>query len=94
MTPPVFSTLFVCLAAAIVSGSWVIARHLGGSKQAKAALTTSKEYRALSDEYRRLTDMAITSQEHTELRLTELSVQIGQLNGKLEEMQRILKEVE
>jgi hypothetical protein len=92
MTPPVIATMFVCLA--IIVGSWIIARHLGGSKQAKVALTTGKQHSALSEEYRRLTDMAITSQEHTELRLTELSVQIGQLDDKLEQMQPILKEVE
>jgi hypothetical protein len=94
MTGPVISTLFISLAAAIVFGSWIMARHLGGSKQARVALTTSKQHSALAEEYRRLTDMAITSQEHTELKLTELSVQVGQLNDKLEQMQRILKEVE
>ena len=72
----------------------VSARHLSASKQAKAALTTGKEYRGLADEYRRLSDMAITAQEHVDLRLTDISVRIDDLRDQLEQMQRILKEVE
>jgi hypothetical protein len=94
MTPPVWATLFISVAAAIVCGAWVIARHLSASKQAKAALTTGKEYRSLADEYRRLSDMAITAQEHVDLRLTDISVRIDDLRDQLEQMQRILKEVE
>ena len=52
------------------------------------------EYRALADEFRRLSDTAITTQEHVDLRLTDLSVQFDSLRGQLEQMQRILKEVE
>ena len=49
---------------------------------------------ALADEYRRLSDMAITAQEHVDLRLTDLSVRVDELRDQLEQMQRILKEVE
>jgi len=94
MTGPVLSTMFVSLAVAIVVAAWVTARHLSASRQAKAALTTGKQYRGLADEYRRLSDMAITAQEHTELKLTELSVQVGELGDKLDRMEHILKEVE
>ena len=38
--------------------------------------------------------MAITTQEHVDLRLTDLSVQVDSLRGQLDQMQRILKEVE
>jgi hypothetical protein len=38
--------------------------------------------------------MAITAQEHVDLRLTDLSVQVDSLRDKLDQMQRILKEVE
>lgn len=94
MTPPVNATLFVALAVAIVISVWAATRHLSASRQARAELATSKEYRALADEYRRLSDMAITAQEHVDLRLTDLSVQIDSLRDQLEQMQRILKEVE
>jgi phage shock protein A len=94
MTPTVYSTLFVSLAAAIVATAWITARHLGASRQARAALTTDRAYRGLADEYRRLSDMAITAQEHTELKITELSVQVSEVRDKLDRMQRILDEVE
>jgi hypothetical protein len=94
MSGPAWSTLFVSLAVAVVFSTWVIARHLTASRQARAALITGKEYRNLADEYRRLSDMAITAQEHTDLRLTELGVRIDDVRDKLEQMQDILKEVE
>jgi hypothetical protein len=94
MTPPVFATLFVSLACAIILSAWVVARQLSSSRTAKAALTSDKQYRGLTDEYRRLSDMAITAQEHTDLRLTELSVRIDELGKQMERLQHILKEVE
>jgi hypothetical protein len=48
----------------------------------------------LAEEYRRLSDVAITAQEHVDLRLTDLSVQVDALRDQLDQMQRILKEVE
>jgi hypothetical protein len=38
--------------------------------------------------------MAITAQEHTDLRLTELSVRIEELGKQMDQLQHILKEVE
>ena len=73
---------------------WVVARHLSAARQAKAQLASGAEYRTLADEFRRLSDMAVTSQEHVDLRLTDLSVQVDSLRTQLEQMQHILKEVE
>ena len=86
--------LVAILAAAIVISVWVAARHLSASRQARAQLTTGQEYRALADEFRRLSDSAITVQEHIDLRLTDLTVQVDSLRDQMEQMQRILKEVE
>jgi Na+-transporting NADH:ubiquinone oxidoreductase subunit NqrC len=86
--------LFISLACAFVISVWAVARHLSASRQAKAQLTTGQEYRALADEFRRLSDMAITAQEHVDLRLTDLSVQFDSLREQLAQMQHILKEVE
>jgi len=94
MTPPVYSVLFISLACAIVFSTWVAARHMSASRHARAALTTDKQYRGLADEFRRLSDLAITAQEHTDLRLTDVSVQLNDLREKLEKMQRILSDVE
>jgi hypothetical protein len=86
--------LFISLAFALVISVWVVARHLSASRLAKAQLTTGQDYRVLADEFRRLSDMAITAQEHVDLRLTDLSVQVDSLRDQLAQMQHILREVE
>jgi hypothetical protein len=87
-------TLVAILAVAIVISVWVAARHLSATRQTRAQLTSGTEYRSLADEFRRLSDLAITAQEHVDLRLTDISVQVDSLRGQLDQMQRILKEVE
>ena len=94
MTPAVYGIMFFALGAAIIFASWVTTRHLGASRQARAAIATNKDFQSLTDEYRRLSDMAITAQEHTDLRLTDISVRMDQLQAQLEQLQHILKEVE
>jgi len=89
---PGWVALAIILAVVILG--WVAARYLSASRQARVQLTGGQEYRALADEFRRLSDMAITAQEHVDLRLTDLSVQVDSLRDKLDQMQRILKEVE
>jgi hypothetical protein len=87
-------TLVTILAVVIVISVWVAARHLSAARHARAQLTSGTQYRTLADEFRRLSDMAITAQEHVDLRLTDLSVQVDSLRDQMEQMQRILKEVE
>jgi hypothetical protein len=72
----------------------VVTRYLSTTRHARAELTSGREYRALAEEFRRLSDMAITAHEHVDLRLTDLSVQVDSLRDQLDQMQRILKEVE
>ena len=87
-------SILVPLMVAVVIVAWIVVRHLTASKQARAELTSSEQYRGLADEYRRLSDMAITAQEHTDLKLTDIGVRIDELRDQLEQMHRILKEVE
>ena len=94
MRPQDYLALLISLMAAVVISIWVVARHLGASRQARAQLTSGEGYRTLADEFRRLSDMAVTTQEHVDLRLTDISVQVDALRGQLDQMQRILKEVE
>lgn len=94
MNSAAWAVTFIALSCAIVASAWVIARYLGTSRQSRAELTAGEEYRALAGEYRRLSDLAITSQEHTDLKLTDISVRIDELRDQLEQLQRILKEVE
>lgn len=88
------AAIVIAIAVAVVLATWIIARHLGASRQVKSMMASDREYRALAEEYRRLSDVAITAQEHTDLRLADLSVQMDALREKLEQMQRLLEEVE
>jgi uncharacterized protein (DUF1786 family) len=53
----------------------------------KAAVTSS-------DEYRRLSELAVTSQEHTDMKLAEINMQLVQLRDQLDTVHKILKDVE
>jgi len=57
------------------------------SNKARAELTTSEEYR-------RLSEMAITAQEHTDLKLAEINMQLAQLRDQLDQVQKVLRDVE
>ena len=85
-----FIVLFISAAVVLSARYFFFARI----RSSKSALTASKEYLSLADEYRRLSDIAITSSEHVDLRLTDLSVRVDSLKDQLDQMQRILKEVE
>ena len=62
-------------------------QHLAISKKTRAELTTS-------DEYRRLSEMAVTAQEHTDLKLAEINMQLAQLRDQLDQVQKVLRDVE
>jgi hypothetical protein len=57
------------------------------SNKTRAELTTNEEYR-------RLSEMAITAQEHTDLKLAEINMQLAQLRDQLDQVQKVLKDVE
>jgi hypothetical protein len=84
----------IIVLVAIVISVVVVTRYLSASRQARAQLASGQDYRSLADEFRRLSDMAITAQEHIDLRLTDISVQVDSLRDRVDQMQRILKEVE
>jgi type II secretory pathway pseudopilin PulG len=62
-------------------------RQLATSRKTRAELT-------ISDEYRRLSEMAVTAQEHTDLKLAEINMQLSQLRDQLDQVQKVLKDVE
>jgi hypothetical protein len=93
--PAVAIAILVIFAVVLTTWiTWRIGKGMAASEQARALLAGDQQYRALADEYRRLSDMAITAQEHSDLRLADLAVQMDALREKLEQMQRILSEVE
>jgi uncharacterized membrane protein len=84
----------IALAGVIGLGLLLGYRYLTTKKQAQLELAGGEQYRQLAEEYRRLADLAITAQEHTDLKLGEVSVQLDYLRTQNEALQRILKEVE
>jgi len=61
---------------------------------ARSVPTSGEEYWRLAEECRRLAEMAVTAQEHTDLRLGEVTVQMDQMRAQLASVQKILSEVE
>jgi hypothetical protein len=92
MNSAAWAVMFISLSVAIIFAARY--SYLQAKVSKRPELTATKEYRGLADEYRRLSDMAITANEHVDLRLTDLSVRVDELRDQLDQMQRILKEVE
>jgi type II secretory pathway pseudopilin PulG len=90
----VSSTIAIALVVVVLVVGGLIAyaifqwgQQLSTSRKTRVELTTS-------DEYRRLSEMAITAQEHTDLKLAEISMQLAQLRDQLDQVQKVLKDVE
>jgi hypothetical protein len=86
----VFTTTAVVVALAIMLRAW----QAGAARKAELAKATDGEYRRLAEEYRRIAELAVTAQEHTDLKLEDLGTRLDVLHGQLESVQQVLKEVE
>jgi hypothetical protein len=86
--------VWIALAGVMGLGLVLGYRYLTTKKKAQVELVGGEQYRALAEEYRRLSDLAITAQEHTDLKMGEISAQLDYLRTQNESLQRILKEVE
>jgi hypothetical protein len=99
----------IAIIAPVDNGKWVVAvvwagvaglgialpyQYLTTRKRAQVELTGGEQYRQLAEEYRRLSDLAITAQEHTDLKLGEVSAQLDYLREQMASLQKILKDVE
>jgi beta-lactamase regulating signal transducer with metallopeptidase domain len=86
--------IWIAVAGVIALGMVLGYRYLTTRKRAQIELTGGEQYRRLAEEYRRLADMAITAQEHTDLKLGDVTTQLDYLREQNESLQKILKEVE
>ncbi|MGH3187296.1 MAG: hypothetical protein ACRDOL_08580 [Streptosporangiaceae bacterium] len=86
--------VWIAVAGVIALGMVLGYRYLTTRKRAQIELTGGDQYRRLAEEYRRLADVAITAQEHTDLKLGDVSAQLDYLREQNESLQKILKEVE
>ena len=86
--------IWVALIGAVALGLILGQRYLTVKKRAQIEMAGGEQYRKLADEYRRLADMAITTQEHTDLKLGDLSAQLDYLREQNASLQKILRDVE
>jgi hypothetical protein len=86
--------VWIAIAGVAALGMVLSYRYLTTRKRAQLQLTGGEQYRQLADEYRRLADLAITAQEHTDLKLGEVSAQLDYLREQNASLQKILREVE
>jgi hypothetical protein len=86
--------LVIALTGVVVLGITAASRYLSATRHVRYELTGGEQYRLLSEEYRRLSDLAITAQEHTDLKLGEVTAQLDHMQAKMDSLQRILSEVE
>lgn len=86
--------VWIVLLGVIGLGITVGYRYLVVKKRAQVELTGGEQYRQLADEFRRLADMALTTQEHTDLKLGDVSAQLDHLREQMASLQKILKDVE
>jgi hypothetical protein len=93
---PASTGSFVAVVAFVTAGVVLASgfRYLTSRKQSQHQLTSGEQYRALADEYRRLSDLAITAQEHTDLKMGEISAQLDFLRTQNDSLQKILRDVE
>ena len=86
--------LWLAVAAVAALGVVLGFRYLTIRKRAQTELAGGEQYRKLAEEYRRLADLAITSQEHTDLKLGDISARLDYVREQNDSLQKILKEVE
>ena len=92
--PDTRGLLWLAVAGVIALGMVLGYRYLTTRKRAQIELTGDEQHRRLAGEYRRLADMAITAQEHTDLKLGDLSAQLDHLREQNESPHKVLKEAE
>jgi hypothetical protein len=85
---------FIALTGVVVLGVIAASRHLSATRRVRHELTGGEQYRMLAEEYRRLSDLAVTAQEHTDLKLGEVTAQLDHMQAQMDSLQRILSEVE
>ena len=89
---PAAIVIAVIILAGIGMMMWF--RQNSHASTAKSVPARGEEYWRLAEECRRLAEMAVTAQEHTDLRLGEVSVRMDQMRAQLASVQKILSEVE
>lgn len=81
----------VLIAAGMAVILVLVALALRVITRGRTPTVSAAQFRALAEEHRRMSDMAITASEHVDLRLADLSARVDELRSQV---QRILTDVE
>jgi hypothetical protein len=68
--------------------------YLIAAKRAKEQALGLERYQRLTEEYRRLADVAVAAQEHLDLKFGEFGVRLEHLSTQVDSLRRILDEVD
>jgi hypothetical protein len=86
------TSVFVLFAAAVVAVPILVALALRAIiRRGRTPPVSAAQFQALTEEYRRMSDLAVTASEHVDLRLADLSARVDELRSQV---QRILTDVE
>jgi Tfp pilus assembly protein PilO len=88
------STIVVAFVIVVLVVGSVVAYAIYEWGRQHAISRTTRAELTSSDEYRRLSELAITAQEHTDMKLAEINMQLAQLREQLDQVQKVLKDVE
>lgn len=69
-------------------------RYLTTKARVQSEMAGGQQYRTLAEDYRRIADLAVTAQEHAELKLAEVSAQLDHQREQLDSLHKILTDVE
>jgi predicted alpha/beta hydrolase len=82
----------VLFAAGVIAVFILVALALRAvMRRAGTPPVSAAQFHALTEEYRRMSDQALTASEHVDLRLADLSARVDELRSQV---QRILTDVE
>jgi flagellar biosynthesis/type III secretory pathway M-ring protein FliF/YscJ len=82
----------VLFAAAVVAVLILVALALRAViRRGRTPPVSAAQFQALTEEYRRMSDLAVSASEHVDLRLADLSARVDELRSQV---QRILTDVE
>jgi flagellar biosynthesis/type III secretory pathway M-ring protein FliF/YscJ len=86
------ASAFVLFAAVVVAVFILVALALRAViRRGRTPPVSAAQFQALTEEYRRMSDLAVTASEHVDLRLADLSARVDELRSQV---QRILTDVE
>jgi len=85
-------SVLVLFAAGVVAVLILVALALRAViRRGKTPPVSAAQFQALTEEYRRMSDLAVSASEHVDLRLADLSARVDELRSQV---QRILTDVE